>query len=126
MASAAPGKIERPSGKGLTILMWTLQILGAAAFLASGVSKLAGAAPMVATFEKIGIGQWFRYLTGFLEVAGAIALVVPAYAFYGGSLLATVMAGAVIAHLAILGGSPAAAIVLLVITGTIAYLRRPR
>jgi uncharacterized membrane protein YphA (DoxX/SURF4 family) len=126
MASAATGKIEEPSNKGMTILLWTLQILAAAAFLASGGSKLAGVAPMVATFEKIGIGQWLRYLTGLLELVGAIGLVVPGYAFYGASLLATVMVGAVIAHLAILGGSPLPAIVLLAITGTVAYLRRPR
>jgi hypothetical protein len=57
---------------------------------------------------------------------GAILLVVPGRAFYGAALLATVMVGAVIAHLAVLGGSPVAAIVLLVLTGTLAYLRRPR
>lgn len=126
MASAATGKIPAESGKGRAILLWTLQILAALAFLAAGASKLAGAAPMVAAFAKIGVGQWFRYLTGALEVVGAIALLIPGYAFYGGSLLAIVMVGAVIAHLAILGGSPAAPIVLLLITGTIAYLRRPR
>jgi len=126
MASAAPGKITAESGKGRAILLWTLQILAALAFLAAGGSKLAGAAPMVAEFGKLGFGQWFRYLTGILEVAGAIALLVPGYAFYGASLLVAVMAGAVIAHLAILGGSPVAAIVLLLVTGTIAYLRKPR
>jgi len=126
MASAATGKIPAESSKGRAILLWTLQILAALAFLAAGASKLAGAAPMVAAFAKIGVGQWFRYLTGALEVVGAIALLIPGYAFYGGSLLAIVMVGAVIAHLAILGGSPAAPIVLLLITGTIAFLRRPR
>jgi len=126
MASAAAGKIPAQPGKGLTILLWILQILGALAFLAAGGFKLAGAPPMVAEFGKLGFGQWFRYVTGLLEVAGAIALLVPGYAFYGGSLLATVMAGAVIAHLAVLGGSPVAAIVLLLLTGAIAFLRRPR
>jgi len=109
-----------------TIALWALQILAALAFLAAGGFKLAGAPPMVAEFAKLGFGQWFRYLTGLLEVVGAIALLVPGYAFYGASLLATVMVGAVIAHLAILGGSPVAAIVLLLLTGTIAYLRKPR
>jgi uncharacterized membrane protein YphA (DoxX/SURF4 family) len=126
MASAATGKIPAQSGKGLNVVLWALQILAALAFLAAGGSKLAGAPPMVAAFAKIGVGQWFRYLTGLLEVAGAIALLIPGYAFYGGSLLATVMVGAIIAHLSILGGSPAAPIVLLLLTGAIAYLRRPR
>jgi len=34
-------------------------------------------APMhVATFEKIGLGQWFRYLTGTVEVIGAILIMI--------------------------------------------------
>jgi uncharacterized membrane protein YphA (DoxX/SURF4 family) len=112
--------------KTINILTWVLQIAAALAFLAAGGSKLAGAQPMVATFQKIGVGQWFRYLTGFLEVVGAIGLVIPRFAFYGAALLVIVMIGAVITHLTILGGSPAAPIGLLVITGTIAYVRRPR
>lgn len=114
------------NSKALNITLWILQILAALAFLFAGGAKLAGAAPMVATFEKIGIGQWFRYLTGSLEVIGAIGLLVPSYTFYAASLLAMVMVGAVITHLAILGGSPAAALVLLVLTATIAYFRRSR
>jgi len=112
-------------GKGLTITLWTLQILVAAAFLFAGGAKLVGGPQMVAAFDKIGVGQWFRYLTGTLEVAGAIGLLIPGLAFYGAALLAVVMVGAVITHLAILGGSPAGAIVLLIVTGTVAYLRRP-
>lgn len=81
---------------------------------------------MVATFEMIGIGQWFRYLTGLLEVAGAVALFMPRSAFYGAALLAMVMTGAVATHLVILGGSAMPAFILLLLTVTIAYLRRPR
>ena len=106
------------------IALWALQILTAAAFLASGGAKLAVAGRMVETFDKIGRGQWFRYLTGFLQVAGAIALLVPGYAFYGAALLAVVMAGAVASHLLILGGSFAPALVLLIFSAVIAYFRR--
>jgi len=126
MVQAAVSEASPRSGKGLTITLWALQILAAAAFLASGGSKLAGVPQMVALFEKIGFGQWFRYLTGLLEVISAIGLLVPRYAFYGAVLLATVMVGAIAFHLTVLGGSPAAPIVLLLLTGTIAYLRRPR
>jgi len=110
--------------KRVNVTLWILQILAALAFLLAGGSKLAGAQQMVDTFEKIGVGQWFRYLTGFLEVTGAIGLLIPRYTFYAAALLATVMIGAVITHLAVLGGSPAPAIVLLLITGAIAYFRR--
>jgi putative oxidoreductase len=113
------------SGKGRLITLWTLSGLATLAFLAAGGSKLAGAAPMVAAFDKVGLGQWFRYFTGLLEVAGGIGVLIPRYAFYAAVLLAIVMVGAITAHLTVLGGSPAATFVLLVLSGTIAYLRKP-
>jgi putative oxidoreductase len=122
-ASNTPSR--RSLSKGLNITCWVLQGLAALAFLAAGGSKLAGAPAMVAVFAKLGAGQWFRYLTGALEVIGAVGLLVPRATFYGAALLAAVMVGAVVTHLAILGGNPTPAIVLLIIVGTIAYLRRP-
>lgn len=116
---------RRPLSKGLNITCWALQGLAAVAFLAAGGSKLAAAPAMVEMFGKIGAGQWFRYLTGSLEVIGAIALLVPRAAFYGALLIAMVMVGAIVTHLAVLGGSPIPALVLLVIVGTVAWLRRP-
>ncbi len=43
----------------------------------AGFSKLSGNEQMVGLFEAIGLGQWFRYLTGTMEVAGAILLLIP-------------------------------------------------
>lgn len=113
------------SGKGRLITLWILSSLVALVFLAAGGAKLAGTAVMVEMFGKVGLGQWFRYLTGFLEVAGAIGLLMPRYAFYAAVLLASVMLGAIIAEVAVLGDSPAPAAALLVLSGTIAYLRKP-
>jgi len=112
-------------GKGRLITLWILSSLVALAFIGAGGAKLAGAAAMVAVFDKAGLGQWFRYFTGFLEVAAGIGLLISRYAFYAAVLLAIVMVGAIIAHLTVLGGSPAAPMVLLVLAGTIAYLRKP-
>ena len=112
------------SGKVRTITLWILSGLAALAFLGAGGAKLAGAAAMVELFDKVGRGQWFRYFTGLLEVAGGIGLLVPRYAFYAAGLLAVVMVGAIIAHLTVLGTSPAAPVVLLVLSGTIAWLRK--
>jgi putative oxidoreductase len=80
---------------------------------------------MVELFDKIGRGQWFRYFTGLLEVAGGIGLLIPRYAFYAACLLAVVMVGAIIANLTVLGISPAAPVVLLVLSGIIVWLRKP-
>ena len=49
-----------------------MQILTAAAFLMAGVATLSGYPMMVETFDKIDVGQWFRYVTGAIEVASAI------------------------------------------------------
>jgi uncharacterized membrane protein YphA (DoxX/SURF4 family) len=113
------------SGKVRLITLWILSGLLALAFLGAGGAKLAGAAAMVQLFGKVGLGQWFRYFTGMLEVAGAIGLLISRYAFYAAILLALVMVGAIIAHITVLGTSPAAPIVLLALSGTIAYLRKP-
>ena len=113
------------SRKGRLITLWTLSGLLALAFLGAGGTKLAGVPVMVEMFNKVGLGQWFRYFTGLLEVAGAIGLLIPRYAFYAAVLLGIVMVGAIIAHVAVLAGSPAPAAVLLVLSGIIAYLRKP-
>jgi putative oxidoreductase len=98
--------------KGKTIALWSLQILVAAAFLMAGFAKLSGQPVMVQMFEKIGIGQWFRYATGTIELASAILLLVPQVVPVGAALLVCTMCGAVLTHLVRLGGSPLPALVL--------------
>jgi putative oxidoreductase len=115
-------KTTQPS-KALNLTIWGVQILTAFAFLAAGGSKLSGAPAMVDMFEKIGFGQWFRYVTGGLEVAGALLLLVPRTAAIGGGLLAAVMIGAVGTHLFLIGGSPVPAAVLLVLAVTVGWTR---
>ena len=120
--SAALDEVTRPT-KGLNIVSWILQILAASAFLLAGGLKLAGAEPMVSMFDKIGLGQWFRYPTGGLEVTGAILLLIPTTVVLGGSLLVMTMLGAIATHLFVLGGSPVPAIVLFVMVGTVTWYR---
>ena len=113
------------SGKGRLITHWILSGLVALLFIGAGGAKLAGAAVMVELFAKIGLGQWFRYFTGLLEVAAGIGLLISRHAFHAAVSLAIVMAGAFIAHVSVLGTSPAAPVVLFVLIGSIAYLRKP-
>ncbi|PZN93166.1 MAG: DoxX family protein [Alphaproteobacteria bacterium] len=113
-----------PPGKPILYLAWSLQLMAAAIFLMAGWKKLTGDAQMAEVFATIGLGQWFRYLTGGLEVVGAIALLWPRRIALGGAVLTVVMVGAVIAHLTVLGGSPLLAIVLLVACLMITAMRR--
>jgi len=50
------------------LTLWALQIGIATVLLQAGIPKLLGNPMMVQLFGIIGIGQWFRYLTGGLEV----------------------------------------------------------
>ena len=111
-------------GKALNIALWTLQVLVALAFVAAGSGKLLGSADMVALFDAIGIGQWFRYVTGLLEVLGALLLLVPGKSVFGALLLACVMAGAIVAHVTVLHTPPTAPLVLFALTALIAWGRR--
>src|SRR5258707_10193420 len=81
---------------------WTLQSILAAAFLAAGSAKLAGVPFMVELFDQIGLGQWFRIVTGAVEVVGAVALVVPGLASIGALWLGFTMVCAVTTHVFIL------------------------
>jgi putative oxidoreductase len=111
-------------GKALNIVLWTLQVLLALAFVAAGSGKLLGSRDMVALFDAIGIGQWLRYVTGSLEVVGALLLIVPGKTAFGGVLLACVMAGAVVAHITALHTAPTAPLVLFALTAFTAWGRR--
>lgn len=114
------------SGRSASKVAWTRQVLGAAAFLAAGTAKLAGTPMMVETFDHIGIGQWFRIVTGLVEIAGGVLLLVPRLSPIGGLLLAATMACAIATHLLIIGGNPAPAITLFAITAGVVWLRRDR
>jgi uncharacterized membrane protein YphA (DoxX/SURF4 family) len=103
-----------------------LQISAAALFLFAGASKIAGTAVMVQLFDAIGVGQWFRYVTGAIEVVAGLTLLVPSLAFFGAASLAVTMVGAIATHVFVAGGNPAPAIVLLAITVVVAWARRPR
>jgi len=117
---------SRSTAKILNVVLWVLQIAAAGMFLMVGFLKLSGNAQLVALFESIGIGQWFRYLTGSLEIAGALLLLIPHTSGFGALMLAGVMVGAIVTHVFIVGGSPLAAVILLVVTGIVAWGRRER
>lgn len=101
-----------------------IKVLLSLAFLGAGLSKLAGVEMMVETFGVIGLGQWFRYLTGLIEVGSVVLLWVPGFQAIGAGLLVCTMIGAVLAHLLILGPSAMPAIVLGVLAGAILYQNR--
>lgn len=115
-------KDRQPSRWG-RIALWGLKLLLAAAFLSAGGLKLLGHPMMVETFARIGTGQWFRYLTGALEVVGGAGVLFPLLAPFAAVLLICIMLGAVVTHL-VIGGSALPALVLLVIAAVVASAGR--
>jgi uncharacterized membrane protein YhaH (DUF805 family) len=102
--------------------VWGLQLVAATEFLWAGTRKLTGATGFD-TFEAIGVGQWFRYLTGSIEVVGALLLLLPRLAAFGALALAATMVGAVLTTLLITARSPVVPLALLAVTTTIAIMR---
>jgi putative oxidoreductase len=96
---------SRPVAVAVDVFMWTVQVLLAAYFVYSA-SLLFGDG-LVGKFTEIGFGQWLRYLTGVLELAGAVALVIPFLSGLAGLGLTGVMAGAVATELFLLDNGDA-------------------
>jgi putative oxidoreductase len=118
-------RTRRPS-RPLTVALWAVTLPTAAMFLMAGSMKLGGAPPMVQMFDMIGVGQWFRYLTGAIEVVSAIALLIPSLALFGALALIPTMVGGILTHVFVIGGSFAVPLTLLLATSFIAWVRFSR
>lgn len=76
------GSIARPA-YSRTIALWVLRVLVGGMFILSGIMNLTGQPMMVDTFDKVGLGQWLRIVTGLLEVAGGAAVLIPSLSVLG-------------------------------------------
>lgn len=112
----------------VTVVLWTAQILlGVLFIVASGAPKLFGQSMAVQMFHTIGLGDWFRYLTGICEVAGGIGLLIPRLSGVAAAGLVGVMIGATVTNLFVLPGMAPVAIETVafgLIFVVIAYARR--
>ena len=104
--------------------LWVIQVFGAVLFFLAGFAKLSGDEQMVQKFAAIGIGQWLRYVTGLIDVASAILLLIPVLSGIGALLVVPIMIGVIVTHIVIIGGSPALPIGLLIIASIVAWGRR--
>jgi putative oxidoreductase len=111
-------------GRAVRIGLWGLQILLALQFAMAGLAKVFGDQAMVEMFDTIGIGQWFRYLVGALELAGAVGVLIPRLSGLAALGLVCLMVGATLTNLFVLGASPLLPVVLLVVSALVAWGRR--
>jgi len=106
------------------MLTWPLRVLIGTAFIFFAFMKLSSQPRMVAEFAHVGLGQWFRYFTGSLELIGGIGVLIPRVSALGAALLLVVVGGATVAQLFILHGDVIHAIVIALLLATLVYLQR--
>jgi putative oxidoreductase len=99
---------------------WICRTGVALAFVWIGASKFYAQSSWIRTFEQIGVGQWLRYATGLLQVAGGVLLLSRRTAVVGAVLAGCTMAGAVAAQLFILHGGPIAIVPAILLAALVA------
>lgn len=96
--------VESPPSRIDAIADWLPRMAVAVFFIAIvGSDKLSTdpRGPWVGIFARIGVGQWFRYATGAVQIAGGLLVLIPKTATYGAAILACTMIGAVIVQIVV-------------------------
>ncbi|MEV4945918.1 DoxX family protein [Streptomyces sp. NPDC053755] len=95
----------RRQGRRLDITVRVLQILLALAFaVPSAAPKLVGHSSAAESFDAIGWGDWLMYTVGALELAGAIALLIPILSSASAIALTGLMIGAFVTQMSVFDG----------------------
>lgn len=121
---------ENPTQTGaarLKITDWVVRAGVAFVFVSSGLEKFSvgPGAGWIKIFARIGWGDWFRYLTGGMEIAGGLLLMIPFTSTLGAAMLVACMVGAVAAHIFKLG-DPFSSIINVLLIVAILFAARKR
>ncbi|MFD5740236.1 DoxX family protein [Streptomyces massasporeus] len=113
-------------GRRARIALRALQVLLALFYaVASALPKLIGHASAAESFERLGWGSAGMYTIGALELAGAIALLIPVLQSVAAMALSALMVGAFVVQIAVFDGQFAATpLILIVPLALIAWARR--
>ncbi|MGW4545767.1 DoxX family protein [Streptomyces violaceorubidus] len=124
--TASPASTLSARGRGLRVALRVVQVLLALFFaLASAAPKLIGHSSAADTFAEMGWGEAGMYAIGVLELAGAVALVVPVLQSVAATALSALMVGAFVVQLTYFDGANAATpLVLMVPLLVLARARR--
>ncbi|EST22889.1 DoxX family protein [Streptomyces roseochromogenus] len=131
-ASAAPIAPVASTGslsgrrRAARIALRSLQVLLALFYgIASALPKLIAYPAAVESFDKIGWGSGAMYTIGALELAGAVALLIPVLQSVAAIALSALMVGAFMVQLTVFHGQNAATpLILIVPLALIAWARR--
>ena len=82
---------------------WALRGAIGVAFAVFGWEKFEPHSMWPDFFQQVGIGQWFRYFTGVVEIVGGALVLLPWTVVPGLAMLTATMAGATLIHIFVLG-----------------------
>ncbi|MFF7311153.1 DoxX family protein [Streptomyces sp. NPDC008137] len=129
-ASAPAGVVVAESatarGRRARIALRGLQVLLALFYaIPSALPKLIAHPSAAESFEKLGWGSAGMYIIGVLELAGAVALLIPVLQSVAAMALSALMVGAFVVQIAVFDGQYAATpLILIVPLALIAWARR--
>lgn len=106
---------------------WAMRLSAGVLFVSVGLGKFETDSQWVRLFAEVGFGDWFRFLTGVLQVLGGLLLFAPQTMRAGAVLTGSTMAGAILVHMFVLDTGIGGAIIpagLLAFVAAIAF-RRP-
>ena len=112
--------VEEKRGVIDVFRMWLPRIAVVCAFVFIGASKFNNdpRGEWVKIFDQIGLGQWFRYFTGAMQVTGALLMLTRWTLTLGAAMLASTMLGAALVWIFILhrpGNAPIPGVLLAII-----------
>jgi len=94
-----------------------IRTLLAIIFAVAGLNLLLGTGQVVDLFEQIGLGQGLRFVSGFLAFSSGILLLIPARAVVGSAIATAVSLGALLIQAFLSVGTPAATVIVAVLSG---------
>jgi putative oxidoreductase len=94
-------------------------------FVIAGLVKLSGIALMVDLFAILGFGQWLRYATALVEIAGGVLLITGHMEYLAALALAMIMVGATAASVIVFNRSPIPPALTLIALVVLAWKRHP-
>ncbi|MBW8739609.1 MAG: DoxX family protein [Streptomyces turgidiscabies] len=128
LTSATPGDAAAVSARarGARIALRALQVVLALFYgFASALPKLIAHPSAVESFDKMGWGSAGMYTIGLLELAGAVALLIPVLQSVAAMALSALMVGAFVVQVTVFDGQYAATPLILIVPLTlIAWARR--